>query len=398
MAHGRQVDFTADVAGTELARLAGLYTFPDFVKNAEMTLTQKPEGVEVTVYADTLGRQFPCHTKAACWLSHLYYLEKRAQFGRAHQCRIDEGLRKYAHYWGMVADCDKLKGRWEELNKEANAKRPDSDYGFVWQGEDGKKERSLPLWTASQVKDAADWLDFYRDARPLRDRRVIATRILEKAAEYGADISEHRQSLERQAGMGTCDQAAVSAMIEKRAGYARTGEQATQVRKLAAAVRVAPRPSLDPGRLTDLADTVDAIDRGFGIARQGANKYGEALDRPEDVIFAHTFTKTAAEANSNIETTTGLVYAKHDLAKVALDDLEAVFGAEFRERVRSGLRVDPEKFAEELHTLPRPDMQLLDGMLREAGVTPQRRKSAAASLTADQLDKLADAYIAGRSG
>lgn len=386
------MDHVADVekkGGVELRRLAKLYTFPDFVKQASPDNSLAvPRGTPVTACADPVRKQFWCHTKAACWLSHLFYYEKRAEFHPKDREKIETRLTTYANQWGIKAACDAIVARHGELHKTAEDQLPDSAFAYVWQGEDGTKVRQYPLRSAMEVKAAAEWMQKYRDEIPFETRHKMAGKVLEKAASYGAGIRDHMEFLEKQAGRGVCDPAEVVGMIEKRAylvpegagvQYDGEGKPSGGLRahflKMAATIRDTPRISLQPDMLVKLACTIDQLDRNMGLV----GKYSDGVPRPEDVIFKATFNKVATELAQHVATTSGNYYEKAAFRKLAATDLEALFGSEFVERVQTPLgEIDPEKMAEEVATLPRPDAQLLDSLMGENGIVPVMKKAAAA--------------------
>lgn len=382
-------DQAADAAGVELVRWSRLYAFPDFVKAADFEATTRPPGAAATIYADPAGRRFPCHTPAATWLSALSFQEKRAEIPAGDQARIAARLDQFADYHRVTAAVADLREAHAAREKAARAALPDSAYAYVWVDESGRKDRRLPLTSAPEVKAAADWLHTHRDQIPYPDRRAIATRVLEKQAEFAASVGPHREFLERQAGLGVCDPDAVVRLIEGRAALARNPEAADGLRKLAAVVRDAPRRALAPDRLVKLAATLDEVDRALGLV----GSYGDVLRRPEDVLFAATFGKAAEELRDQVETVTGSVYEKEAFRKVALHEVRDLLGDEFARRVSDGFGVDPEKFAEELGVLPRPDCELVEGLLRDRGVRPVLAKAGAAvGLSQDEWAALAEEY------
>lgn len=402
-----KMDHVADAArgGVELARLAKLYQFPDFVKQAGLASTLSvPPGTPVTTCADPVGKQFWCHTKAACFLSHLFYQEKRAEFHPKARALIESRLDQYATHWQIKAACDAIKARWAELHKDASDKLPDSAFAYVWVGDDGRKTRQYPLRSPMEVKAAAEWLHQYRDRLAFQNRHVMARKILEKAAQFGAGIQEQREFLEKQAGNGVCDQAEVVQMIRNRAllvppdaGVTYDGDGKPQgglrdhFMKMAATVAGLPRKALQPNMLIKLAETVDQLDRQLGLV----GKYSEGVPRPEDVIFKCTFGKVASELVEHVATTSGKYYEKAAFRRLPPADVQALFGDEFLSRVTTPLGdIDPEKFAEEAATLPRPDAQLLDGVLSENGIVPVMHKAASAKqgLTTAQMEQLAAQY------
>ena len=402
------MDHVADVArngGVELYRLSQQYVFPDFVKTASPDKSlQVPQGTPVSACADPVRKQFWCHTKAACWLSHLFYTEKRAEFHPKDREKIEKRLAEYANQWGIKAACDAIVARWNELHKTAEDQLPDSAFAYVWKGENGTKDRRLPLRSAMEVKAAAEYVEQHRDRFSYPVRRTMALKILEKAASFGAGIGKHAEFLEKQAGRGVCDPAEIVDMIEKRAmlvpadagvTFDENGNRQGGVRahflKMAQFIKGAPRKALQPDMLVKLAETMDQLDRQLGLV----GKYSEGLPRPEDVIFKATFGKVASDLAQHVVTQSGKYYEKEAFRKLAAADVEALFGTEFADRVKTPLgEVDPEKMAEEVATLPRPDAQMLDGLLSDNGIVPVMHKAAAAKqgFTAAQMEAMAAAY------
>lgn len=390
-----KMDHIADKSGAELARLAKLYNFPDFVKTAEMGGTDfDTTGVATEGFADLRHRQFPCHTKVACWLSTLYFLEKQAEFHPSDRQQIEHRLDRYAAYWHIKAAVDDLKERHKMLYKAAEASIPDSSFAYVWVGNNGRKERRLPLLNTMHVKVAAEWLEQYRDSLPFTDRHTIAKKILEKAAKFGAGISKHMDFLEKQAGRGVCDPNEVVQLIRNRASLITNPGLRIKYAEMADMIQAAPRKALQPGSLIKLAETLDKLDRDLGFV----GKYAPGIDRPEDVLFKATFAKVAEELHNRVPTTTGNVYNKEDFSKLALDDLRALFGDEFAERVTSGGNIDAVKLAEEVQTLPRPDAQMFDGLMADNKLHPVLTKAASArqGLSPLEVQAWADAYATVR--
>lgn len=386
------MDFTADRGGVELARLTKLYTFPDYVKQADLATTQNPENIAVTVFADPVRRQFPCHTKAATWINSVYFLEKKAEFHPKDQAQIQARFDHYIAFWGIKAAVDQAQARWAALHKTADARRPDADYALVWAGDNGVKERRLPLTTRMEVKAAAEYLITYRDRIPFADRHTIAGKILEKAAAFGVHLGDHREGVEKQAGQGVCDPAEVVTLLEGRAHLARDPALRDQIRKIAAEVRRVPQRALQPDQLVKLAATVDMVDRTLGLV----GKYTAVLPRPEDVLFSATFSKVAQAVDDHVALTSGKVYEKSALAKLAQDDLRDLLGAEFVERVVGPLgTIDTAKMAAEAAALPRPEAQLFEDLLADQGIAPvlQKAASSRAGLSDAQFAALADAYL-----
>ena len=390
------VDQVADFksGGVELFRLRKLYQFPEFVKTASVAKNfEIPATTAPTIYADPVRKQFPCHTKASAWLSYLFYQEKHAEYHPKDRRFIEERFAAQAKYWNLGEEFKRIRSSHNDLYKQANAELPDSAYAYVWVDETGHKDRKLPMRSAEEVKAAADWLHEYCDRIAYTDRNVIANRILLKAASFGAGIGDKVEFLERQAGRGVCSPKEVVQMIEDRAKLTDDVTLRAHFMKLAGVVRDTPRQALTPDMMVKLAGTIDTLDRGLNLV----GKYSAGLPRAEDVLFKATFTKVASERANLVPTTSGKVYDKQGFQKLALADVEALFGTDFADRVKdtSG-SVDPEKMAEEVATLPRPDAELLDGLLSDNGISPMLTKAASASHGFNEAEKAAwaNAYAA----
>ena len=381
------LDPASDVTREELARLCKLYSFPDFVKQADLSQTMNPENVAVTTYADPVRHKYACHTAAATWLSSLYFHEKKAEYHPKDRSRIEQRLEHYVDYWRIRPAYDDVVKKASELTSQ---ELPESAYAYVWAGDDGHKERFLPLTSTQNIKAAAEWLFAYRDSLPFRDRHVIAKKILEKAAASGASFGVELNSfVEKQAGHGIPDPAEISRMLVQRAKLCKNAEHRDQINQLAETVRGQSRVALQPDQLVKLAETVDMIDHAIHLN----GKYTDTIQRPEDVIFKVTYTKAASDRDALCTLQTGNVYEKDQLAKLAKEDVEEIFGNDFAAEVSRGLEVDPEKMAAVAETLPRPDAELLEGLLSEVGQTPQfGKESSDQALTQTELEELANIY------
>lgn len=380
------LDPASDTTRTELVHISKRYDMPDFVKKAELDSTMEPGQIAITAYADPVRKKFACHTAAATWLSAAYFHDKSAEYHIKDREKICERLEKFAEYFSIRPFYDNIVKKAEELR---DSTLPDSSYAYVWKGNDGSKERFYPLDTTANIKIAAEWLYKEKDAMPFSYRNVIANKILEKAASKGAALGEELTDfVEKQAGRGIPDIDALYIAIQRRAQLASNATHRDAIEKLANAVKETPTVALQPSELVKLAETLDTVDHAIGLR----GKYTELLPRPEDVIFSVTLTKAAADYSKLCTLQTGAIYEKDQLGKLAREDVESLFGSDFANEVCTGLEVNAEKLAEVAHTLPRPDAELLEALLGEAGQQPQLGKTAGMALDDATLEELAAAY------
>ncbi len=383
------IDPANDSNRSELVKLAARYEFPAFVSEADLDSVMNPEGgIAVTSYADPVRKKFACHTAAATWVSAMYFHDKIAEYHPKDREQICNRFDKLADFFAIRPAYEALVKKAEQL-KGAN-ELPDSAYAFVYQSDDGSKDRYYPMTTSAEVKIAAEWLSENRDSIPFVNRNTIGNKILQKAGRFGANLGEELTDfVEKQAGRGLPDPPEVVRMLRNRSKLATSSELRTQMSKLAETVANSPQLTLQPKELVKLAATVDLYDHTIKLS----GKYTETIPRPEDVIFGATYTKSASDIGQLCSMQTGSIYEKDQLAKLAREDVEGLFGTDFVNEVSTGLEIDAEKIAAIASTLPKPDAELLENLLAEAGQHPQLKKSAEFEpITDEVLEELSKMY------
>lgn len=379
------LDPVSDKNKSGLIKVAEAFELPDFVKSANLDTTLHPTHIAKTAYADyPQSLRYPCHTAAATWLSTAYFQLKKASFNPKEQKRITENLQKAAAYFGVKPACDKVLSHEIVVEKLA-----DGDYAYVYQTDKGDVERHFPITTDEEIKVAADWLEANKDNFIFEDRCTVAEKILQKAAAIGVNLGNERaDKLEKQAGYGIPDLTQVQYALNNRALLAKNSKHRASIEKLAADVNENPELFLQRETALKLASAIDEIDYAIGLK----GKYTSLLPSPEDIVFTVSLTKAASDLNEMCELQTGNVYEKDQLAKLARQDLVEIFGDDFAKEACVGLVVDPEKLAAIAHTLPKPDAELLEKLLKEAGQTPARVKAASSPLEEMDLEQLAASY------
>lgn len=373
------LDQRGDASFRDLNRYVQLYPMPEFAKQASVDDLCNPPDDKAQYYADVrVPHQFPCHTKSATYLSYVYFLEKQSELSPKVRGYIKDRLDKMASFHGIKNAVLALTSKHAALHADPETSLPDSSYAIVWASADGRKERHYPLRNATEVKAAASWFaDYLPDLRKefdWADRQTIAKKILQKAAEYGADVGKYLVGLEKAAGKGICDSKAAATMIRERTKAARRVEPQMKeaMEKFAEMVEAKPPAFLDPATMTHMAQVIDKFDRTHGLL----NKYSAAIPAPEDVLFQATYSKTSEFIKDACTLVSGHVYDKNDFTKLSLQHVKDLFGDEFAECVASGFNVDPEKMAELATTLPRPDAELLEQLFDDANVRPIAKQAA----------------------
>lgn len=368
------LDHVQDTGGVELKRFSLIHDFPEYVKKADLNETLRPTDLPLNVYADPRPgmRVYPCHTPASTYLSSIYFAEKRSEYRPNDAARVQQRLDHYIDYWAIRGDVDAAVTKQASLKKTSDDHLPDSDFAIVWvNDETGEKIRNCRMKSAAEVKAAADWLLTYRDDLPWADRNTIARKIVEKAAAYGAAIPQPEQ-IDRIAGRGICEPEEVGRLIDYRVSIAKTAEVREGMQKLAQQVKTRPRAALNIDTLQKLAATLDTFDRANNLV-----DYTELFPRPEDFLFKVSLEEIKTASGNACGLVTGRVYNREDFKKIALADVQSLFGTEVKEAVADGLNVDAEKLAEIATTMPRPDAENFERLLDDAGIPPIHKVASA---------------------
>lgn len=371
----KRFDQLGDTDFRELHYFAQLYEMPAYVKEADARALHDEEAYQAlppTAFADPRSKQFPTTTRAETWLSYTHFLHKQGEMPEKIARWIRARLEKAVDYHGIRQDIQELETKYAAVHADNLSRLPDSAFALVVES-DGRKERRYPLRNLEEVKAAADWLLLYRDQLLYRDRRTIAGKILEKAAQYGADLSnETMETLQRIAGRGTYDPEEAAGMLADRAKAAWRNVVPglrEAVTKLAETVRTNPHLAEDPETVRGLCETIDQFDRHVKIA----GKYDEELPRPEDVFCRITETRRQQEeafVKSAVMLSNGAVFQAGQFEALRPSDIQDLWGADLARTVCDGIEVVPEKLAAVAANLDRQDADALTLLLREAGQFP----------------------------
>lgn len=384
------LDQTQDLNGVELYRLSRVHKLPEFVKQASSDDIVGPEGgLEQHCFAHPRGQMYPGHTAAATYISTLFFLDKRAEWDPYAAQVIEASLDKFAAYHGIGERIERLKHDFaaNAAGGKAQKLEPD-DYALVLGG-----EGHYPLRNVEEVKAAAVWMRQYRNEMPYDMRQLMATRILEKAAKYGARLDDLDDFLEKQAGHGTCAAQHVAEFLFTRARlYKGAGhvDLAMQFAEMAKGSLLNKAQMHEVETLQKLACVVDQADRQTNMRAVIVD-----LVPPEDVFFDITAKAASALRTEHLTTTSGNIYRLNDLNAADLESLRSQFGDDFVEAVSAGgLYADPQKMAQVVPTLPLGDAEAFDRLLANMGIRPVAKEAASerGGFDTAELQELAAAH------
>ena len=173
------MDFVSDFNPTGLYRTFSAVAAPSFVEDADVLTPEYVSTLHKTAFADPSKREFPCHTKAASWLSAAYF------FGSGlTNPPVEENIKSACKIHGV--DIEEIVAQKELILKEASETPEFKTHALEvdFEGEDGRGvERYYSIKIASQVEDSARNLlnDFDAGKLP-EDWFVRASREIVKAA------------------------------------------------------------------------------------------------------------------------------------------------------------------------------------------------------------------------
>jgi hypothetical protein len=391
-------DQARDTSGRELYRLIQIYPPPPFVKDASAAELCGSTDLPAHVYADPRHRLYPCHTPAATWTSHCFFLEKKSDYRPDDARAIADRLTYYGKYHNILAAMGETEKQAAQHRRQQPIESlPDDDFAFVFQ-DSGVAERHCPLRNGNEVVKAAEYLLRWRDSFPYELRRDAAERIMHKAASLGVSFADHslEDFLEKQAGYGVCTAKDLATLLVDRVQASRAGpgplsQVQGELLKMAKLCVEKPSQVREPGTLAKVASIVDQFDRQYGLYHH----YGPDFPRIEDVLFGITREKMASVANTHCATITGSLYNLADLERLKMRDVSDAMGSALASALSSdGVHLDSEKMAAVIPTLPRGDAELFDRLMDDLGIMPIAREKAAHAvrMSRDYLQEMADGY------
>lgn len=370
------LDQTQDLSGAELHRLTSLFPPPAFVKQASHDqLCGDTEELPPHVFAYPGKRLYRFHTKAATWMSALFYGAKRQIIPEPAREIIQANLLKAAGAHGILSDVAELLQKMAAPITDAGL--PDSVFALVWTDTQGNTQRKYSLRNPAEIEKAAAWFVANRDAFTYPDRRVIATKILERSDELHVPLAD-AEVLSKTAGYGTATTEQVVLAWRRRAQltHKTAPDFSKQAEKIATVIAQDGNVRGDGELLERMADQLDQFDRATRLTRE----YGKGLDRPEDCLFQVTQKVARDFVGEHVQLLTGRVYRKQALAPITAADLRDWLGDSVASQaLAADGTVDIEKLAEVASVLPRPDAVAFDGMADARNIAPVGFDKAAAT-------------------
>ncbi len=360
----RTTDFFDDVNQQTLYSLEQLIGVPAFVKDASIESKEELSKLPAHVFADPHRRKFPVHTKAACWLANAYFKQSTQQYSNEERQLVQQRIAKAANFWKIASQVKEFDEQWHKLNVfHAPRDLPDDQYALLYKA-GSHTIRKLPIPNAASVKLAGERLHAERHRYTYPMRKLAARRILRAQKDTKVTFQpETAAYLNRAAGEGGSFPRDVAVKIAQRAIMLKHKKPELAIKLAEVAEAVENETYLSRTQLEKLAGLVDSVDQGTELHRY----YYEGVPMPEDFLFHIQEKEAQAFMDAHIQMSTGKAYSLAAIKKLPLKKFADVMGKEFVEAIsdKDG-RINWNKFADVAPTLPRPDAQLFDKLVKDA--------------------------------
>lgn len=167
------IDPTTDGNMSHLYHITSIMDLPAFVKSASIPTPEEVSHLPNTAFADRFNRQFPVHTKAACFLSYAYYTRQRDQLDKVAQQRLDSNFDAMGKFWEISGELTKVAESMQEKIEKVAA--TEDDYAVV-ANIDGRNVKSLPINTYDNILKSAAELIAGRKRLPYTMRKTAAAK------------------------------------------------------------------------------------------------------------------------------------------------------------------------------------------------------------------------------
>ena len=164
---------------------------PDYFLDSEQITAENTKNLYKVAFADQENRKFPCHTKAACLHSAIWYAANNM-----NEPEIKSGIEKLAAVHGISDDVNKVFDAFGSvIEKAAAAIKEDNEAAMEkyalsidFEGFRGRGvENFYPINNPAEINDSADkaYKDYCKGNLPLPAFRKAAHAITKAAEEHG---------------------------------------------------------------------------------------------------------------------------------------------------------------------------------------------------------------------
>lgn len=325
-------------------KVAHSHEVPAYVGKHIPLTKEAAAGLSDDLFADDAKRVFPINSKADIWLSAAYFKEAAADYKCAMAEYIKDRIKSAAAVFGIAEDVEEVFNSAQV--KVASAK--DDPDNYCWVDEKGKY--SYPVFDKVGAEKAISYFEEHRLGYPLDTRIKLARNILKKACDYDVEPTE---TLMKEAGFAVPNRAKLMEEILERAKMTDDPEAAMKFAAINEAIANSSNEEFMEN-LDKIAEVIDALDGVNGMRHQ----YNVKILSPQESIYS----MSVKEASDILDDSIALNKYTFKLSKMAElnPDTFNVLGDNFSDELSTDGKLDVQKMATILPTLPTPDKRLLE--------------------------------------
>jgi len=339
------MDFVKDANKAQLLKIASLVGLPEFVKQATCESEETLKKLPPSAFAGI--REFPIHTKSACWLSCHYFFLNRNKMRKERAEFIEKRLKAAADKWCL--SYNRMKQKFEEAQKQ-KAEKPSTKWALVVE-RDGQPFKLYPVSTRDQLIRSARHFYEHRTKYPYEYRRKIASAILDAASEYVDIVLPHEDYLWQASGRGAAAPEKVAHAFLLRARLV-DGELRKGLYKFAAEVC---REPFETRRQRKYAKLLADIDEEAGLT----DLYDQGLPLPEETLFSQTLKEAKELVDSAVVLSNGCVLTTEQIEAMPLMKAAEAVGGPLLETFCRDIHPDMHTIKKALEQLNQDDANTL---------------------------------------
>jgi len=339
------MDIITDNSKRGWVKVANSHRVPDYV-NKYVALTKEAAAeLPSELYADEAKREYPIDSAPAVWLAAAYFKEASASYRNQEiKEHIKERIKEAATIFGISSDVEEVFSN--SSVKVATA--ADKDENYCWVDQAGR--RMYPVFDKEGAEKAIQCFEERRFNYPLDMRVKLARNIISKACDYDVEPS---YVLMKEAGFGVPNRANLMSELLERARITKDPEIAYKYAQINETIATASTEDL-LANLEKLAEVIDMLDEANGLKSQ----YNVKLLSPNESIYTMTLKEASAVVDDAI------VLDKYTMKISSMAKLDPdtfnVLGDDFANELSTDGKLDVQKMATILPTLPAPDKKLLE--------------------------------------
>jgi len=351
-----------DPCGAKLEKIAAAHNLP--VNLADMTFHNRSlDKVASSQFAYPEARLFPVHTPEDTLMSAVFFLNKKASFGKDKDEEVHDVIKAASIAHNVVEDYQRLahEAYAGDLMKTASAP---TDYALDVTVYD-ERIRAYPMNSPEELMKSAEVFVNECDKLSARLKKEAALNLCKKATRYGLDLNSDK--IDAYAGLRGVDLQKAAELMLYRAKRSKHESLKTVMVKAAQAMLVLPEGQLDFEKIASFIDHYDDVVGTSHLVRRGTIPDGHNT----------IFNKALIEKTAGVKLA-GKEFTEEDFKNLPIEKYAEALGQDFVKAASSGGSFDYGKAIDIASTLPLPEAQMLSEYM--SGHTKQAEAGSAANL------------------